>query len=121
MVGVKTFERFTVGSFVTLKYCNLLFIGKGGKNPVSELTTFYLPPKAGSNGSMIVGLAPSESVSRLLPREFEEIYLRIYCKHKAHLPVIKAAFEQVRSQEHLFLCSKLYYNCGVCCIILIVV
>ena len=33
-------------------------------------------------------------MSRLLPREFEEIYLRIYIKNKAHLPIIHDCFSK---------------------------
>jgi len=34
-----------------------------------------------------------DSVSRLLPREFEETYLRIYCKSKQHVSLVKTAYE----------------------------
>ena len=33
-----------------------------------------------------------ESVSRLLPHEYEEIYLRVYVKHKSHKDTIEECF-----------------------------
>lgn len=114
--------------------------GKNGRNPVSELTTFFVPlkdPNGGdissgsallsprptnsqvssqcrvvdrsgamppantsmddiesvTNAGYVVGVAPPDSVSRLLPREFEETYLRVYCKSKLHVPFVKVAYE----------------------------
>ena len=34
-----------------------------------------------------------DSVSRLLPHEYEEYYLRVYCKHKSQVQVLQVAFE----------------------------
>lgn len=40
-------------------------------------------------------LAVVDSVSRILPREFEEVYVRAYARHKDQAPQLKSAFAQV--------------------------
>eukprot|EP01039_Chlorochromonas_danica_P010828 gene10828-12038_t len=87
--------------------------GKGNSNPVSQKTTaFYEPIKselvdmelAGnvvSSSSIVtdalgnrvkIGGVPEESVSRMLPREFEEVYVRVYARHKHQAALIKPIF-----------------------------
>jgi hypothetical protein len=153
-------------------FCSVVRMGygKGGKNPVTELTTFYQPVRAsagalaaaaavyvevtdgpamvsrkrkaeeGAGESVVgaehvaVGLIPSgtsfafhiennirvvllrlvipsnvfrgrsfysiqieltDSVSRLIPREFEEIYVRVFCRHGRDREVVDEAFDAV--------------------------
>jgi HD superfamily phosphohydrolase len=74
--------------------------GKGGRDPVSELTTFYSPRKAkGANPAhpgWEIGSLPADSISRLIPREFQETYVRVYCRYKHQLTTVQELFEQVR-------------------------
>lgn len=87
--------------------------GKGGHDPVSELTTFYSPIKGGdgavetrslTQGMVTVDLSHPhlskyvvESVSRLIPKEFEEMYIRLYCRFKHQAPTAFAMLKLVRS------------------------
>ena len=79
--------------------------GKGGLNPVSELTTFYLPIKQGEGGgpqssypgngaSVEVGVVPQDSVSRLIPREYEETYVRLFCRYKSQKSALGIMFKE---------------------------
>jgi hypothetical protein len=36
-----------------------------------------------------------ESVSRLTPKEFEEIFVRIFCRYKSQSTTVKSLFEEV--------------------------
>ena len=77
--------------------------GSGARNPVTEGTTFYMPAKHSSfsqqdqNGDdgpdgfdsiertsdgTFLGCVQSQSVSRMLPVEFEEKYLRVFASSK---------------------------------------
>lgn len=92
---------------VTLGY------GKGGKNPVSELTTFYAP-RSKAGGALVgvdgggaegsadkeawqVGVVPEDAISRLLPRKFEETYVRVFCKFKHQKAAVQRLFQYVVS------------------------
>jgi hypothetical protein len=94
-------------------FCQIVQIGygKGSKNPVSSCTTFYAPNKNYSEGDMAdkdelsisnekwkVGVIPEGAISRVLPREFEEIYVRLYSRHQEHSTLVRAIFLQV----HIF-------------------
>jgi HD superfamily phosphohydrolase len=116
--------------------------GKGGRDPVSELTTFYTPIKAssrsgqaessllieedgasdvgvGSGNGWNIGSLPAgsfgvfsvcsfvdfsvvwltaDSISRLIPREFQETYVRVYCRYKNQQPIALQLFQQVRPE-----------------------
>ena len=66
--------------------------GKGQKNPL-DTTTFYETRK--DNSSLVLGVVSSGAISRLLPREFEDTCVRIYCRYKAQRPLVRKAFEEV--------------------------
>lgn len=78
--------------------------GKGGLNPVSQLTTFYLPKKQDLSSSnsqasvpltdtVEIGVVPQDSVSRLIPREYEETYVRVFCRRKAQKGCAESLFK----------------------------
>jgi len=102
--------------------------GKGGRNPVTELTTFYKPiptqetaeaaegdelngegcihsnnsnNQANLEGNVLIGIALPQSISRLIPQEFEEIFVRIFCRFKNQKKIIGRAFEQWCSSSKL--------------------
>jgi hypothetical protein len=80
-------------------FCAVVKIGygKGGLNPVSELTSFYLPVKTPdgetSRGSVDIGVVPQESVSRLVPREYEETFIRVFTRSRAHKAAVADLFQ----------------------------
>jgi hypothetical protein len=91
-------------------FCQIVSIGygKGNLNPVSDLTSFYAPTKdigdtTTSTGPIKwkVGVIPEGSISRIVPKEFEEVYIRVYSKNKDQLPTVRSAFLQVRSFDHI--------------------
>jgi hypothetical protein len=66
--------------------------GKGSRNPVDS-TTFFDPRK--TDGFIELGAVPSSSVSHMLPKEFEEKYIRVYCRYRRQRDCVKLAFDQV--------------------------
>lgn len=60
--------------------------GKKGKNPLEEMRFFGKDEKL-KKGQMT-------SLNSLLPRSFEEEYLRIFCKHHIKVGFVKNAFKQ---------------------------
>ena len=74
-------------------FCTMFKLGYGmkGKNPVSDGTTFFLPAKDGS-GAVEVGHVGQDSISRLIPKEYEEIYVRVFARHKSQTPALKRLF-----------------------------
>ncbi len=71
--------------------------GMKGKNPVSDGTTFFLPSKDGS-GKIEVGSVAQDSISRMIPKEYEEMYVRVFARHKSQIPTLKRLF----ATFHLF-------------------
>lgn len=81
--------------------------GKTGFNPVTSYTTFYQPVKSevkdeestDDNVNMDdlfeISSLPQESISRLGPREFDEVYIRVYCRYKQQKTIISRSFEKV--------------------------
>jgi len=85
-------------------FCCLIKLdyGKGGKDPVSEMTTFFKPVKFEDDGTprtnglteWVVGPAVLEAVTRLVPREYQETQLRVYCRHKSQRAVVESLVEE---------------------------
>ena len=73
--------------------CKVVVIsyGKGQRNPL-DTTTFYESRK--DDASLVLGAVRSESLSRLLPREFEDTCVRIYCRRRAQRPLVRQAFAE---------------------------
>lgn len=97
--------------------------GKGGINPVSHLTTaFYEPVKQGDEGDSVsavsnhqlhvdasgqvwrVGGVPADAVSRILPSEYEEVYVRVYSRFKKQSALLKRVFLKVRTVPVSWFC-----------------
>jgi hypothetical protein len=80
--------------------------GSGGNDPVTKSTIFYKPVKdsddfnsAGSiqtsaDGKAIIGVLPPDSVSRLIPKEFEEIIVRVFARRVDQTKSVKVLFEE---------------------------
>lgn len=74
--------------------------GKGGKDPVSEMTTFFRPIKsddASSHPGSVdyeVGPPVLEAVTRLVPKEYQEVQLRVYCRYKHQKAVVASLVEE---------------------------
>jgi hypothetical protein len=47
--------------------------------------------------NFVIFVLSTDSVSRLIPREFEEIYVRIFCRHADQRALVDQAFEEVSS------------------------
>jgi deoxynucleoside triphosphate triphosphohydrolase SAMHD1 len=73
--------------------------GMKGKNPVSDCTTFFIPSKDGS-GAVEVGHVGQDSVSRLIPKEYEEKYVRVFARHKSQVPALKRLFSRWCSHKN---------------------
>ena len=71
--------------------------GMKGKNPVSDGTTFFLPSKDGS-GKVEIGQVLQESISRLIPKEYEEIYVRVFARYSNQKAPLKRLFERWGAQ-----------------------
>ncbi len=67
--------------------------GMKGKNPVSDGTTFFLPSKDGS-GKVEIGQVLQDSISRLIPKEYEEMYVRVFARHRHQKTVLKKIFDK---------------------------
>jgi HD superfamily phosphohydrolase len=65
-------------------------MGMGDKNPVDSVM-FYHVDKISSE--LIVAPISRHQVSVFVPHIFEEQYVRLYCKHAAHAPVVREAFD----------------------------
>lgn len=94
--------------------------GKGKRvNPVTQLTTFYEPRKVDSSDGFrevndwVLGDVPADSVSRLLPHEFEERYIRVYCRHKSQKAVVRQAFDKVTRLATTVITQS---HCLTCCV-----
>lgn len=96
--------------------------GKSDKDPVS-FVTFYQPKhkhhahctihETGKTVEAAVdvagvadtdyesGVIPSSQVSHLLPSTFQERYIRVYCKQRAHFDPVWCAFEQWCARQDL--------------------
>ena len=70
--------------------------GMKGKNPVSDGTTFFLPSKEpGSAGAVLeMGQVYQDSISRLIPREYEEVYVRVFARYKAQKAALTRLFSR---------------------------
>lgn len=98
-------------------FCTIakLGYGAGGKDPVTKMTTFYKPIKNNDNDDSInsfipndnddsnsnsnseevqIGVLPPDSVSRLIPREFEEIIVRVFARNKEQNKDVKVLFNE---------------------------
>lgn len=103
-------------------FCQIVKIsyGKGNKNPISHLTAFY-QPITGKENEWQVGELPQgfnklvpyflhrvpnssklshhnislDSVSRLAPKEFEEVYIRVYSRYPSQSTKLKNLFDKV--------------------------
>jgi HD superfamily phosphohydrolase len=98
-------------------FCFVIKIGygKGNKNPLTTSTAFYAPDKsANSNTNSTspaaairnncsstvsttvwkLGSLPEDAVSRVIPREFEEVYIRVFTRHKAQQNYVQEVFTQ---------------------------
>ena len=106
-------------------FCRMVKMGcgRGKLNPVVDQTTFFLPVKNDGDedgftiiDEYVLGGVPAgkavftknihslltchfftylEAVSRLLPQEFEETYLRIFCRHPNQKRAVSKAFDEV--------------------------
>ena len=83
--------------------------GKGGEDPVSELTTFFKPNK--DEGDYMVGIIPPDSLSRLTPREYEETYVRIFSRHKSQEKILRSIFNEWADSQELNELSPLKKIC----------
>ena len=83
--------------------------GSGGHDPVTKSTTFYKPVKdsddfdnndnddviqTSADGKVIIGILPPDSVSRLIPKEFEEIIVRVFARRSDQCKSIKILFDE---------------------------
>jgi len=87
--------------------------GSGGSDPVSKRTTFFKPIKGSDDeiftpndndnndfirtsidGKVILGVLPPDSVSRLIPKEFEEIIVRVFARRADQVRYVKALFDE---------------------------
>ena len=74
--------------------------GKGGKNPVTNgCTTFFKPRELNAGSGWDVGPLAQTSVSRLLPSEFEETYIRIFCRYNKQSAIVHDLFEKWCNKE----------------------
>jgi len=74
--------------------------GMKGKNPVSDGTTFFLPSKEpGQAGTVLeMGQVYQDSISRLIPREYEEVYVRVFARHKTQKAALTRLFNRWGNQ-----------------------
>ncbi len=121
-------------------FCQIVQIGygKGNLNPVSHLTTFYAPNKEfrgldfqQNQQEWRVGVIPEgkssnlmgnmrfsfdlsyciASISRLVPKEFEEVYIRVYGRNKSKLSLVRSAFLEVSNYlYHIFKVLKVSFH-----------
>jgi len=93
-------------------FCTIakLGYGAGGKDPVTKMTTFYKPIKKDYNDdstddneddvtnnnseNVQIGVLPPDSVSRLIPREFEEIIVRVFARKKDQTKDVNILFNE---------------------------
>ncbi len=68
--------------------------GMKGKNPVSDGTTFFLPQKDISGGVLEHGQIYQDSISRLIPKEYEEVYVRVFARHKSQKAALNRLFNR---------------------------
>jgi hypothetical protein len=75
--------------------------GKGSLNPLQE-TTFYDVDKVHKTldgrqrpSLVVLGKVDSSSLGRVLPKEFEDTSIRVYCRHKRQREQLKDAFAKV--------------------------
>jgi len=74
--------------------------GMKGKNPVSDGTTFFLPSKdPGTAGTVLeMGQVYQDSISRLIPREYEEVYVRVFARYKLQKAALTRLFNRWGNQ-----------------------